>query len=135
MGAQKGFPAKVAVAATKKMGEAKDGLIEKLRPTSLSSEQEAPNPTNDSQNHQPDSKVEGEPDNKIKHNEPPFSSSEGSIAQNQPKPKLSVREASALIGSVTGGKDIKGIAAAQRAQKAIGQISGEDAGGHLCLLI
>ncbi|MBD3790826.1 MAG: hypothetical protein IE918_01545 [Campylobacterales bacterium] len=118
VGAQKGFPAKVI----------KKGL-DTFKPSSKDSvSKEANNDSADIQNHQPDSKVEGETDNKIKHNKPPFSSSESSIAQNGAKPNLASANATAIINSVTGNKDIKSKAAADRALKAIEQISDEDAG-------
>ncbi|MDY0403776.1 hypothetical protein [Sulfurovum sp.] len=122
VGAQKGFPAKVASGAIEKYDRLVGG---KSSDEPLDSSNSG---TNDIQNNQPDSKVEGEPDNKIKHNEPPFSSSESSIAQNGAKPNLASANATAIINSVTGNKDIKSKAAADRALKAIDQISDEDAG-------
>jgi hypothetical protein len=132
VGAQKGFPAKVVAGARKKIKDGVNNLSDSIGFTTtdniLDSVHEAQSGTDDSQHHQPDSKVEGETDNKIKHNEPPFSSSESSIAQNRAKPNLASANATAIINSVTGNKDIKSKAAAERALKAIDQISDEDAG-------
>ncbi|MDY0403779.1 hypothetical protein, partial [Sulfurovum sp.] len=126
VGAQKGFPAKVAGKTIEKTGN----LFNSFSPFTKSKEtlEGTNNSSPDNQHHQPDSKVEGEPDNKIKHNEPPFSSSESSIAQNRAKPNLASANTTAIINSVTGNKDIKSKAAAERALKAIDQISDEDAG-------
>ncbi|MDY0404015.1 hypothetical protein, partial [Sulfurovum sp.] len=130
VGAQKGFPAKVARKVWDKTTDRFDDLFGG-NSSSKTLNGSIDGPTNsgpDNQHHQPDSKVEGETDNKIKHNEPPFSSSESSIAQNRAKPNLASANATAIINSVTGNKDIKSKAAAERALKAIDQISDEDAG-------